>query len=78
MPERKSPVWIIGYVLIFLADIWSFMVLDMPNRLILRDTGKYWPYPGVTLFLANAAVMALFSVLTSFAAGVIRKQKTRK
>lgn len=27
VPERKSPVWIIGYVLIFLPGIWSFVAI---------------------------------------------------
>ena len=54
--------------------ILAFIALDMPSRLILRDMGMYWSYPGALLFAANAAVMALFMGIGA-AVGEILKKK---
>lgn len=61
------------------AGIWAFLALDMPNRLLFRDTGMYWRYPGILLFCANAVLMAFFVLLGALAAAGLRKgQENRK
>ncbi len=57
------------------AGIWSFLELDMQNRLSLRDTGMYWGRSGILLFLANAMLMAFFTMLGAFAAAGLKKRK---
>ena len=69
LPAKKNVFWMSGCVIVLAVGICSFMALDMPNRLVLRDTGMYWSYSGILLYFANAAVMALF---TGIAASAIR------
>ena len=57
-----------------ILGILAFIALDMPSRLILRDTGMYWSYPGVLLFAANAAVMSLFMGIGAAAGDFLKKQ----
>lgn len=72
---EKKILCLIGGILLAISGIWSFLVLDMPNRLILQDTGKYWRYSGILLFLANAAMMAFFAVMESIVAEQLKKGK---
>lgn len=74
--ERKIPC-LIGGILLAAAGIWSFLALDMPNRLLFRDMGAYWKYSEILLFLANAAIMAFFAAASAIVTGKI-KQKSRK
>ena len=69
LPAKKNVFWMAGCVIVLAVGICSFMALDMPTRLVLRDTGMYWSYSGILLYFANAAVMALF---TGIAASAIR------
>lgn len=72
--ERKIPC-LIGGILLAAAGIWSFLALDMPNRLLFRDMGAYWKYSGILLFLANAAVMAFFAVASAIVTAKIKQRK---
>ena len=72
--ERKIPC-LIGGILLAAAGIWSFLALDMPNRLLFRDMGAYWKYPGILLFLANAAVMAFFAAASAIVTAKIKQRK---
>lgn len=74
--ERKIPC-LVGGILLAAAGIWSFLALDMPNRLLFRDMGAYWKYSEILLFLANAAIMAFFAAASAIVTGKI-KQKSRK
>lgn len=72
--ERKIPC-LIGGILLAAAGIWSFLALDMPNRLLFRDMGANWKYPGILLFLANAAVMAFFAAASAIVTAKIKQRK---
>lgn len=72
--ERKIPC-LIGGILLAAAGIWSFLALDMPNRLLFRDMGAYWKYSGILLFLANAAVMAFFAAASAIVTAKIKQRK---
>lgn len=65
IPKERKAVLIVCGILLFGIGIWAFLVLDMPNRLLFREMGEYWRYSSILLFVANAAVMAFFAVLSA-------------
>lgn len=74
---QKKPLYRIGGILLAAFGIWAFFVLDMPNRLILRDTGMYWRYSGLLLFLANALMMAFFAGVAAIMADWLKRKRNR-
>lgn len=74
---KKKPLYRIGGILLAAFGIWAFFVLDMPNRLILRDTGMYWRYSGLLLFLANALMMAFFAGVAAILADWLKRKRNR-
>lgn len=77
IPGEKKALYGLGQILCAVFGIWAFYVLDMPNRLILRDTGMYWRYSGILLFLANALMMAFFSGLAALMADWLKRKRNR-
>lgn len=77
IPGKKKPLYMIGEILLAVFGIWAFFALDMPNRLILRDTGMYWRYSGLLLFLANALMMAFFAGVAAIMADWLKKKRNR-
>lgn len=71
----KNRVICIILAVVMLAGLWAFFTLDMPARMSFHDQGMYWPYSGVMLFAANAAMMVLFAGLSALAAGRLKKRK---
>lgn len=74
---KKKPLYMIGGILLAAFGIWAFFSLDMPNRLILRDTGMYWRYSGIRLFLANASMMTLFAGLAAILANWLKRKRNK-
>lgn len=74
---KKKPLYMIGGILLAAFGIWAFFTLDMPNRLILRDTGMYWRYSGLLLFLANALMMAFFAGVAAIMADWLKRKRNR-
>lgn len=74
---KKKPIYMIGGILLAAFGIWAFFALDMPNRLILRDTGMYWRYSGICLFLANASMMMLFAGLAAILANWLKRKRNK-
>lgn len=77
IPREKKALYGLGGILCAVFGIWAFFVLDMPNRLILRDTGMYWRYSGILLFLANAFMMAFFAELAALMADWLKRKRNR-
>lgn len=77
IPGEKKALYGLGGILYAVFGIWAFFVLDMPNRLILRDTGMYWRYSGILLFLANAFMMAFFAELAALMADWLKRKRNR-
>lgn len=77
IPGEKKALYWLGAVLCAVFGIWAFFVLDMPNRLILRDTGMYWRYSGILLFLVNAFMMAFFAGLAALIADWLKRKRNR-
>ena len=76
--DRNKGLTILLVVAIILAGVRAFFALDMPERLIFHDTGKYWNHSGILLFIANAAVMGLFMIMGSTAASLLKKSLKRE
>ncbi|MDO4305386.1 MAG: DUF4405 domain-containing protein [Eubacteriales bacterium] len=74
---KKKSLYMIGGILLAAFGIWAFFTLDMPNRLILRDTGMYWRYSGLLLFLANALMMAFFAGVAAIMADWLKRRRNR-
>lgn len=77
IPGEKKVLYGIGGILSAVSGIWAFFALDMPNRLILRDTGMYWRYSGLILFLANALMMAFFAGVAAIMADWLKRKRNR-
>ena len=77
IPGEKKVLYGIGGILSAVSGIWAFFALDMPNRLILRDTGMYWRYSGLILFLANALMMAFFAGVAAIMADWLKRKRKR-
>lgn len=77
IPGEKKVLYGIGGILSAVSGIWAFFALDMPNRLILRDTGMYWRYSGLLLFLANALMMAFFAGVAAIMADRLKRKRNR-
>lgn len=78
LPKKKKPLMLAGGGLAAVLGILAFIALDMPSRLILRDMGMYWSYPGALLFAANAAVMILFMGIGAAAGDILKKKPKSK
>lgn len=77
IPGEKKALYGLGEVLSAIFGIWAFFVLDMQNRLVLRDTGMYWRYPGILLLFANALMMAFFAGLAALMADWLKRKQNR-
>lgn len=75
--RNQKPLYLIGGILLAAFDIWAFFALDMPNRLILRDTGMYWRYSGISLFLANASMMTFFAGLAAILTSWLKRKRNK-
>lgn len=77
IPGEKKALYGLGGILCAVFGIWAFFALDMPNRLILRDTGMYWRYSGILLFAANAFMMAFFAGLAALMWDWLKRKQNR-
>lgn len=75
--ERKIS-YLIGVVLLIAAGIYACIILDMPNRLFLKDMGAYWGYSGILLFAANAVVMAFFTAVSATVTKKIKNEDSKR
>lgn len=74
LPEKRKPLMLVEGIVTAILGILAFIALDMPSRLILRDTGHVLVLSGSSAVCRNAAVMSLFMGIGAAAGDFLKKQ----